>query len=211
MAEIEYFYAAHSAFAYLGSARLMQIADTAGRNIVHRPMDLNRVIAAVGATPFKDRETKHRAYYFRREIERWAEHRNLPVMPTRPTHHRRDITLANCMLIAAITQGQNVDRLANEMLSRHWEQDADLSDSETLSAIAHAVDVDPAPLLEAADSAAVRAAYEANTQEAIDRSVFGSPTYFVDGDMFYGQDRLDLVERALKKPYGGTWPKSSAD
>lgn len=211
MAGIEYFYAAHSAFAYLGSARLMQIAGSARRTIAHRPMDLNRVIAAVGAIPFKNRETKHRAYYFRREIERWAEHRSLPVMEKRPTHHRKDITLANCMLVAAIGQGHNVDRLANEMLSRHWEKDADLSDRETLAAIARTVDLDPVPLLDAADSPAIRDAYEANTQEAIDRSVFGSPTYFVDGDMFYGQDRLDLVERALKKPYGGTWPKASAD
>ena len=52
----------------------------------------------------------------------------------------------------------------------------------------------------------VQAIYEANTEEAIRRSVFGSPTYFVDGDMFYGQDRLDQVARALRQPYGGDWP-----
>jgi 2-hydroxychromene-2-carboxylate isomerase len=52
----------------------------------------------------------------------------------------------------------------------------------------------------------VQAIYKANTQEAIDRSVFGSPTYFVGDDMFYGQDHLDLVERALVKPYAGSWP-----
>ena len=61
-------------------------------------------------------------------------------------------------------------------------------------------------LLAAADSAPVRTIYEANTGEAIRRSVFGSPTYFVDGDMFYGQDHLEMVERALKKPYQGRWP-----
>ena len=57
------------------------------------------------------------------------------------------------------------------------------------------------PLIEAAASPKVRAVYEANTVEAMDRSVFGSPTYFVDGDMFYGQDRLEMVERALRQPY----------
>jgi 2-hydroxychromene-2-carboxylate isomerase len=49
--------------------------------------------------------------------------------------------------------------------------------------------------------------YEKNTEEAIARSVFGSPTYFVDGDMFYGQDRLEIMERALHTPYQGTWPR----
>ena len=49
--------------------------------------------------------------------------------------------------------------------------------------------------------------YRANTEEAIRRSVFGSPTYVVDGDMFYRQDRLEMVERALRRPYVATWSK----
>ena len=52
----------------------------------------------------------------------------------------------------------------------------------------------------------IQAIYAANNEEAIRRSVFGSPTFFIDGDMFYGQDQLDLVERALEKPFAGTWP-----
>ena len=59
----------------------------------------------------------------------------------------------------------------------------------------------------AATSPEVAAIYEANTAEAIERSVFGSPTYFVDGDMFYGQDHLELVARALKQPFQGVWPR----
>ena len=64
----------------------------------------------------------------------------------------------------------------------------------------------PEPLFETAAGAEVGAIYEANTQEAVRRSVFGSPTYFVDGDMFYGQDRLELVERALVRRFAGGWP-----
>ena len=67
----------------------------------------------------------------------------------------------------------------------------------TLETLAKGVDVDPAPLLDAALSDEVAQIYEVNTEEAIERSVFGSPTYFIDGDMFYGQDRLEMVERAL--------------
>jgi 2-hydroxychromene-2-carboxylate isomerase len=201
MPEIEYFYAAHSIFAYLGSARFMEIARAAGRTIVHRPIDLNQSVPAAGASPFTERSPKHRAYFFRREIDRWAEERNAPVMDGFPRHHRVDMSLCNGMVIAGIEQGRNVDQLAHEMLRIHWQEDANLADRDTLARIAQTVDMDPEPMLAAALTDEIQAIYQANTDEAIERSVFGSPTYFVDGDMFYGQDRLEMVERALRQPY----------
>ncbi len=210
MAEIEYFYAAHSAFAYLGSARLMQIAKAAGRTIAHKPVDLRRVVAEAGAGAFGKRSKAHVQYYFGREIERWSEYREAPVLGHIPTHHAHDITLPNCTLIAGMVQGHNIDALAHAMLEQHWRHDADLADPKTLQRIAASVGIDGVPLLAAAGSEEVRAIYLANTEEALSRSVFGSPTYFVDGDMFYGQDHLELVERALRKPFAGTWPPASA-
>ena len=207
MAEIEYFYAAHSAFAYLGSARLMEIATAAGRTLAHKPVDLRRVVAESGAGAFGKRSRAHIAYYFGREIERWSEQRKAPVLGHIPTHHANDITLPNCTLIAGLVQGHNIDRLAHAMLEQHWRDDANLADPETLARIAASVDIDGKPLLAAAGSEEVRAIYASNTEEAIRRSVFGSPTYFVDGDMFYGQDHLEMVERALRQPYAGTWPR----
>lgn len=206
MSEIEYFYSAHSAFAYLGSARFMEIAAAAGRRIVHRPVNLDRVVAAAGSTAFLDRDDKYRAYFFGREIVRWAEFRNAPVMDGRPTYHYEDMTLPNCFLIAGVSAGLNIDRLAHSLLEAHRRDDADLTDAPTLTALAVSVGVDAAPLLAAAKTPDIQAIYAANTAEAIDRSVFGSPTYFVDGDMFYGQDRLEMVERALRQPFAGVWP-----
>ena len=201
MSEIEYFYSAHSAFAYLGSRSFMEIAKAAGRTLVHKPYDLTAGIAGVGSVPTRERPQNHRAYYFRRQIDRWAEHRNAPVMDGYPQHHWNDTALANGMLIAATLQGADTDALAHGMLEGHWLRDADLADAATLEAIAQEVGVDPAPLLDAAKSPEVTAIYAANTAEAIERTVFGSPTYFVDGDMFYGQDYLEMVERALRQPY----------
>lgn len=206
MAEIEYFYSAHSAFAYLGSARFMEIAKAAGRTIRHRPCDLGRVVPASGSTPFGQRSKGHYAYFFRREIDRWAEERRAPVMAGRPTHHDKDTALCNGMLIAAIGQGHNVDQLAHLMLASHWRDNSDLADRDTLAELGRRAGLDPLPLLDAALSAEVQAIYATNTREAIERSVFGSPTYFVDGDMFYGQDRLELVERALRQPYAPSPP-----
>jgi len=179
----------------------MEIAKAAGRAIRHRPIDLGRVVPASGSTPFRQRSKGHYAYFFRREIDRWAEERNAPVMVGRPTHHDNDTALCNGMLIAAMVQGRQVDQLAHLMLESHWRDDSDLADRDTLVELGKRAGLDPIPLLEAALSDKVQSIYEANTQEAIARSVFGSPTYFVDGDMFYGQDRLEMVERALRQPY----------
>ena len=207
MSEIEYFYSAHSAYAYLGSARLMEIAAAASRRIDHRPMDLRRVVAVTGPGPTNSLTPQRSAYFSSREIERWAEARHAPVMDGRPTHHDNDITLPNCMLIAGLVEGRDIDRLAHGLLEAHWRDDADLADRETLMRLGVAAGLDPEPLLAAALSSQVQAIYERNTREAIERSVFGSPTYFVDGDMFYGQDHLELVERALERPFKGTWPR----
>lgn len=207
MNEIEYFYSAHSSFAYLGSARFREIAAAGKRRIAHRPIDLSLVVEATGPGWNGDRTPSRRAYFFGRDIEHWAEVRSVPMLGRRPTHHDNDMTLANCMLIAAQKQGADADALAHAMLEAHWRDDADLADAGTLAALATRAGLDPAPLLDAALAPETGAIYQSNTEEAISRSVFGSPTYFVDGDMFYGQDRLELVERALAKPFAGTWPR----
>jgi 2-hydroxychromene-2-carboxylate isomerase len=150
MAEIEYFYSAHSAFAYLGSARFMMVARAAGRRIVHRPIDLRRVVAEVGSVPFGKRGEAHIAYFFGREIERWSEQRGAPTKPGIPTHHSNDPALANGMLIAGLGSGIDIDCLAHAMLEAHWRDDADLADRPTLAAIGRAVGIEPEPLLDGA-------------------------------------------------------------
>jgi 2-hydroxychromene-2-carboxylate isomerase len=204
--KLEYFYSAHSAFAYLGSARLLQIAGAAGVAVEHRPVDLDRVVAAAGSSAFTQRPPAYRAYFFVREIERWAEQRGVAIMRGLPTHHRKDMTLPNALLIAALAAGHNVDRLSHAILQAHWRDDADIAEAGTLAALAKGAGLAPEPLLAAAGRPETLAQLKANTDEAIARSMFGSPTYYVDGDMFYGQDHLEFVERALRQPYKGTWP-----
>jgi 2-hydroxychromene-2-carboxylate isomerase len=206
MSTIEYFYSAHSAFAYLGSARLRAIAQSGGAEIIHKPIDLHVVMDAIGVSDFASRSVAHKKYYFKREIDRWAEFRAAPVLGRRPTHHDNSTNLCNGMLIAGLQQGLDIMDLAHAMMEAHWRDDADLDDRDVLAGLAGNVGIDPEPLLFAALADDVVAIYQANTQEAIDRSVFGSPTYFVDGDMFYGQDRLEMVERALSQPFSGDWP-----
>ena len=197
MQTITYFYSAHSAFAYLGSAHLNKIVADANCKIIHKPIDLDRCVAAGGAPGFNQRTQAHVDYYFGQEINRWSEYRHAPVLGRIPTHHANDPALANGMLIAAELQGLSIDALAHEFLQAHWRDDADLANCKTLIKVAESAGYDPQPLLDAASTQAVLDVYAANTDEAIARSVFGSPTYFVNDEMFYGQDRLGFVERAL--------------
>lgn len=207
MSHIEYFYSTHSAFAYIGSARLIEIARASGRDIVHRPIDLRPVMQAARGEGFSGFSQAHRDYFFGREIERWSEFRQVPTIDYRPTHHDNDLSLSSGLILAAVRTGQNADALAHAILEAHWRDDADHADSDTLARLASAVGYDGQRLLELARDPAIQAMFRANTEEAIQRSVFGSPTYFVDGDMFYGQDRLEQVERAVRLPFSGNWPR----
>lgn len=208
MKTIEYFYAAYSGYAYIGSATLQEIAARAGAKLVHRPFVLRTLVTARGNTG-RVEDPVYRDYAFRREIERWAEYRNVRMLGRTPTHHQKSYETANRMLIASGETGVETDRLAHGFLEAHWANDADLSDRETLLAIAASVGLDGAALIGAADTEDVAARHDANTEEAIARGFFGSPTYVVDGDPFYGQDRLELVARALEKPFANDWVLTS--
>ena len=194
---IEYFYSAHSAFAYLGAPTLAQIAKDSGWRVVHRPFDFLPVIHAAGTGGFSQRSEAHIDYFFGRELRRWAQWRDLPMIAHRPTYHDNPLHAANGMIIAAT----NPDRISFAILQAHWRDDADIADPATLKQIAKDNGEDGNGLIEQALSTQVQAQHTANTAEAIARSVFGSPTYFVRGDMFYGQDRLDMVAPAIKKPF----------
>lgn len=210
MPSIEYFYSTHSAYAYIGARHFYDIAHKNGAEIIHKPIDLRPVVKATSGEPFGNRSDAHHAYFFEREVERWAEHRESPLIKYRPTWHDEPLALPNGLVIAAIEAGHNVDALSLAILKAHWLEDANFNDADVLSALARSVGIDAAPLLEKAMSDEIQAIHQANTKEAIDRNVFGSPTYFVNGDMFYGQDRLELVDRALTKPYADTWPRAKS-
>ncbi|WP_420406358.1 2-hydroxychromene-2-carboxylate isomerase [Nisaea sp.] len=204
MKTIEYFYAAYSGYAYIGSALFQRIASEGGAKVVHRPFHLRTLVAARGNAD-RVQDPVYRSYAFRREIERWAEYRGVRTLLRTPTHHHASYETANRMLIACGETDPGTDRLAHAFLEAHWARDADLSDVETIKALADSVGLDGAALQEAAAAPEIGARHEENTAEAIERGFFGSPTYVVDGDVFYGQDRLEMVARALERPFENKW------
>jgi 2-hydroxychromene-2-carboxylate isomerase len=195
---LEYFYSAHSAYAYLGAWELERITKAAGVEITHRPFDFHPVMAAAGSKSIGQRSAAHVEYFFGREMVRWAEWRDLPMIRHRPTYHDNPLAMPNGIIIAA---GPDAGPLSRAILQAHWRDDADIADAQVLRDLANGVGLDGPSLAIAAQSEDVQAQHKINTDEAVSRNVFGSPTYFVDGDMFYGQDRLAQVERALQTPF----------
>ena len=197
MRSIEYVYSAHSAYAYLGSNVLSDICRRNSVRLVHKPILLSPVVEAQGGKPFHERTQAHVDYFFGREIERWAEFRGIPIIKFRPTHHDADYSLASGMIIALGETGVETDAMAHSLLEAHWRDDADLSCRKTLASLAIELGHDAETLLQQAATERVQAVLLANSDLAREKYIFGSPTYILDGDPFYGQDHLELLERAL--------------
>ncbi len=198
---IEYFYSIHSAFAWIGACQLEKIAQASGRRILHKPFDFIPVITAANSGTYLNISQERMEYFFGREIDRWAEWRDQPCIHTRPVYHDEPQILASGMVLAAQNMGQNPNALSREILGMHWRDDGNINGRADLARAAKAAGLAPYPLFEAALTSNIQAEFTACTQEAIKRSVFGSPTYVLDGDMFYGQDHLEMLERALKQPF----------
>lgn len=203
MKTIEYFYSTRSVYAYLGAARIVALARRCGRRLVHRPIDLARLLEGIGGVPFDRRNDAQRRYLFGREIERWGEYLAVPVLVD-PRHHYGDRALPSGFVIAAQRLGADVDRLHLAILTALWRDDRDIASANVLAELARTEGIDATPLLEAALTADVQGEFVRNTDDAVARGVLGSPTYIVDGDMFYGQDRLMMVERALDRPFAAS-------
>ncbi len=204
MDTIEYFYSAHSAYAYLGHRKLIEICACRGARLVHRPFDLTPVIASGRVAHFRGFTPHYIDYFFGREIERWAQYRRLDILNHRPTHHGNALSLSNGFLIAAARAGHDVDALSFAILQAHWRDDIDLADPEHLRNAITPIDPECDALLRQAMDTEIQTIHAENTEEAIARGIFGSPTYFLNGDMYYGQDHLELMDHAFERPYRDT-------
>jgi len=212
MPTIEYIYSAHSAFAYIGSAEFQRICAEHDVTLIHKPVLLSPVVEAQRSVSFRARTQAHVDYFFGREIERWAEYRNVPIIDYRPTFHDADYSVASGMVLALGESGEETNKMAHALLRAHWLNDIDLSDEKSLRHVAQELGHDATELLKAAASEPIQNQLQENSAWAKEQHVFGSPTYIVDGDPFYGQDHLELVERAIKQPFAAPkWSNPSVN
>ena len=192
---IEYYFFMISPFAYLGSRELERIARQHGAEIDVKPIEVKTTFAETGGVPPAKRPKPRQDYRFV-ELARWSRERALP-LHQQPAHFPVPDGVAAGAVLAAKQDGGDPLKLAHALLSACWSEERDISDPETVRQVATESGHDGAAILERAQSEAMQQAFAATTREALERGVFGSPWYIVDGEPFWGQDRLDLLERKL--------------
>jgi 2-hydroxychromene-2-carboxylate isomerase len=195
----QYFFAAHSPWAYLGHERLAAMAARHGVQIELQPCDLGKVFGVSGGLPLAKRAPQRQAYRLL-ELARWSEYLGIP-LNTQPQFFPVSPELANKMIVAArVAHGTEVGfRLAGAIMRALWAEDRNIGDEATLVQIAGGCELDGRTLLKSAETASVQAEYDRNTEDANAASVFGSPWYVLEGESFWGQDRLEFLEIAMMK------------
>ena len=136
------------------------------------------------------------------ELQRWRSRLGIPVN-IEPKFFPADVDLASCMVIATQRRGAPVADFVNAVMRAIWAEDRNVADPGVLVAIAGSCGLDGRTLLGAADAEAVRAEYRGNTDRALAAGVFGSPFYLFAGELFWGQDRLDMLEEAIVRSASG--------
>ena len=195
---IDYFFATISPFAYLGHDRFVALAQQHGAQIVVKPMNLGEIFPISGGLPLSKRAPQRQAYRLA-ELERWAQFLGKP-MHIKPRFFPVNGDLAAYWIIAAAGTGTpQALALAGAVGRAIWEQERDVADPATMSAIAGECGLDAGKLGAQANEPDIAARYGALTQEAIARGVFGAPTYVYEDELFWGQDRLDFLGRKLAK------------
>jgi 2-hydroxychromene-2-carboxylate isomerase len=195
---IQYFFVPLSPWAYLGHQRLLTLARQHGAMIEPKPFDLGKVFAATGGVPLPKRAPQRQAYRLA-ELQRWSEHLGVP-LNLEPKFFPPATSEPAAWLLIAARERAGADaalELAGAILRGLWAEEKDIADEATLAQLAGDCGLDGAALLAA--SREVQAQYERNTEQAIAAGVFGAPWYIVDGHGFWGQDRLDFVERLLRQ------------
>jgi len=195
MKQIEYFMIPSSPWTYLGHGRLQEIANRHGASIEMKPFDLGKVFPLSGGLPLPKRAPQRQSYRLE-ELKRWRDALNVP-MVIEPTFFPVAADDALRVIIAAqISHG--ADRafaLAGAIMKACWANQQNIADLTTLTMLADEQGMEGKELIE--QSSSVQADLDRNTQEAIDTHVFGSPWYRVNGENFWGQDRLEFVSKAL--------------
>ena len=185
MKTIDYYLSPSSPWTYLGHARFAEIARRHGAKVNVKPVDFGVIFPQSGGLPLPKRAPQRQAYRLV-ELKRWKEHLGLPLV-VQPKHFPVNGNPAAHLICSAPEEKRMA--LAGDLLAALWKDDRDLADPETLKSIATKYGVTQGD----------EARYQAFTDEALQRGVFGAPSYVYRDEIFWGQDRLEFLDRALKK------------
>ena len=206
MIEVSCFYSLSSPWAYFAGPRLQDIVRRHRVRLVLKPFDFQEIVPRTGGVPLRTRPEPRRTYHAL-ELDRWRKHLGMPLQLA-PKHYPADgkppgwNKPAGWMVIAAQERGMDVQRLSHALLRALWAEERDTSDRKVRVAVADENDLPGETLAAAEQSPSVQALYKTYSEEAERLGVFGAPTYVLEGERFWGQDRLDFLDRALEQLRG---------
>ena len=193
---IDYYFTPQSPWTYLGHARFAEMARQAGATVRVLPTDFGKVFAVSGGLPLGQRAPQRQAYRLV-ELKRFSESLQLP-LHLKPAFFPVAGDAAARLVIAVDQQdgAAAAMRLCGAVFSAVWAEERNIADAAVLAQLLNEQGLS-ADRLAQSRSPEVQQRYEANTQQAIDAALFGAPTYVIDGEVFWGQDRLDFVAQKL--------------
>jgi 2-hydroxychromene-2-carboxylate isomerase len=199
---IDYYFSVSSPWAHIGHRLFMTIAERHGVEINYKPVFLGRVFAQTGGLPLPQRHPVRQRYRLV-DLQRWREKRGVSIN-LQPKFFPFDVTLADRFVVAIVAAKKDPDPFMRRAMAGVWEEDRNLADPLVIAELAEAEGLDSTSLIDAARGSMTEAVYALNLENAVAADVFGSPGYVLDGEVFWGQDRLELLDDALasgRPPY----------
>lgn len=195
------FYSLSSPWAYLGGPKLQDIVRRHHVKLELKPYDFQAIADITGSVPLRSRP-QPRIDYHSLELARWSQYLGIPLVVT-PKYYPWVVTdpdwnkRPGWMVIAAQERGLDAFRLSHALLRALWAEERNTADAGVRRAIAEENGMDGRSLVAVEDTTEVRTIYQRYTDEAVQNGVFGAPTFILNGERFWGQDRLDFLDRAL--------------
>lgn len=196
---IDYYASLNSPWTHLGAARIEAMAAAHGASLRIYPVDFGTIFAGSGGLPLPKRSAQRQAYRLQ-ELARWREHLGIPIQIQPKYFPSSEALSSGCVIAVRETIGdQPAIKLAHAVLKAVWQQERNPADPETLGQLITDCGLDAASVLALGAEPRWAERRDADTAAALARGVFGAPSYVVGDDIFWGQDRLEFVERRLAK------------
>ncbi len=195
---VDYYHFLISPWSYLSIGRLNALRERTGCTVRYLPIDVGSTFGEMGGTPPAKRHPSRQSWRLE-ELKRFSDFLSVPIN-LQPAFFPADQSLAARLVLAAgdLDAGVSAGRLSDAVLTACWRDQANVADRATLQALVTGLGMDADTLLAAAEGDAIAERYTATTTEAHSRGVFGSPTFMVGEERFWGQDRLDFLEAAIE-------------
>lgn len=192
---IDYYYSLVSPWVFLGHPQFLAMVGRTGASVTYRPITVAEIFPKTGGLPLAKRPPERRAYRML-ELKRWSRHLGVK-MNYEPKFFPADDRPAMNFITAAIASGADVSALSYRLMQGVWQNQENIADWDQLQAYGDAAGLDGAGLVKSAQSDEIAAQSQANCDAALTAGCFGVPWYSYNGEGFWGQDRIALLEEAM--------------